>query len=124
MDMGSASVQPRGMFRCSSAGVKRIVVFGIFLGIGFRVDRALNTLPGSACLPDPRIERFPSQPFFTTEVFIGKHGNLTPLSGTIRGFREMCDGDSDHLPEQAFMYVGRVEEAADQARGIEAAAKA
>ena len=44
--MGSASGQPRGMFRHSSAGVEFIVVFGLFLGIGFWVDRALNTLPG------------------------------------------------------------------------------
>lgn len=44
--MGSASGQSRGILRYSSAGVEFIVVFGIFLGIGFWVDRALNTLPG------------------------------------------------------------------------------
>lgn len=71
-----------------------------------------------------RIERFLSQPFFTAEMFTGKPGNFTPLSERIRSFREICDGNWDHLPEQAFIYVGTVEEAADQAHRIEAAAKA
>ncbi len=65
-----------------------------------------------------RIERFLSQPFFVAEVFTGKPGNFTPLSETIRSFREICDGKWDHLPEQAFMYVGTVEEAAKQAEQI------
>ncbi len=62
-----------------------------------------------------RIERFLSQPFFVAEVFTGKSGNFTPLAETIRSFQEICDGKWDHLPEQAFMYVGTVEEAAHQA---------
>ena len=62
-----------------------------------------------------RIERFFSQPFFVAEVFTGKPGNFTPLSETIRSFREICDGKWDHLPEQAFMYVGAIEDAAEQA---------
>ncbi|MGA2266357.1 MAG: F0F1 ATP synthase subunit beta [Phycisphaerae bacterium] len=65
-----------------------------------------------------RIERFLSQPFFTTEVFIGKKGNYTPLAETVRSFREICDGKWDHLPEQAFLYVGAVEEAAAQAAAL------
>ena len=65
-----------------------------------------------------RIERFLSQPFFVTEVFIGKKGNFTPLSETIRSFKEICDGKWDHLPEQAFMYIGAVEEAAQQAEKL------
>jgi F-type H+/Na+-transporting ATPase subunit beta len=65
-----------------------------------------------------RIERFLSQPFFVAEVFTGKAGNFTPLSETIRSFREICDGKWDHLPEQAFMYVGTVEEAEQQAEGM------
>jgi len=69
-----------------------------------------------------RIERFLSQPFFVTEVFIGKPGNFTPLAETIRCFKELCDGKWDHLPESAFMYVGTVEEAAEQAQKISAAA--
>jgi F-type H+/Na+-transporting ATPase subunit beta len=67
-----------------------------------------------------RIERFLSQPFFVAEVFTGKKGNFTPLSETIRSFKEICDGKWDHLPEQAFMYVGTVEEAAAQAERLAA----
>ncbi len=62
-----------------------------------------------------RIERFLSQPFFVAEPFTGKSGNFTKIDETIRSFREICDGKWDHLPEQAFMYVGTVEEAAEQA---------
>ena len=40
---------------------------------------------------------------------------MTPLADTIRSFKELCDGKWDHLPENAFMYVGGIEEAADQA---------
>ena len=65
-----------------------------------------------------RIERFLSQPFFVTEVFIGKSGNFTPLAETVRSFKEICDGKWDHLPEQAFMYVGTVEDAAEQAKRL------
>ncbi|MFP4054163.1 MAG: F0F1 ATP synthase subunit beta [Phycisphaerae bacterium] len=62
-----------------------------------------------------RIERFLSQPFFVAEAFTGKEGNFTPLEETVRSFREICEGKWDTLPEQAFMYVGTVEEAAEQA---------
>jgi F-type H+-transporting ATPase subunit beta len=65
-----------------------------------------------------RIERFLSQPFFVAEVFTGKAGNFTPLAETIRSFREICDGKWDHLPEAAFMYVGTVEDAAEQAKKL------
>ena len=67
-----------------------------------------------------RIERFLSQPFFTAEVFTGKPGDFTPLAETVRCFKEICDGKWDHLPEQAFMYVGRVEEAAEAAEKMQA----
>ena len=70
-----------------------------------------------------RIERFLSQPFLVTEVFTGKKGVSTPLADTVRSFREICDGKWDHLPEAAFMYVGTVEEADEQARQMESAAK-
>jgi F-type H+-transporting ATPase subunit beta len=70
-----------------------------------------------------RIERFLSQPFFVAEVFTGKPGNFTPLKETIRSFKEICDGKWDRLPEQAFMYVGTIEEAGAQAEKIAAAGK-
>ncbi len=63
-----------------------------------------------------RIERFLSQPFIVAEAFTGKQGKVTPLAETIRSFKELCDGKWDHLPEQAFMYVGGIEEAEAQAK--------
>ena len=62
-----------------------------------------------------RMERFLSQPFLVAEVFTGKAGEITPLAETIRSFEELADGKWDHLPEQAFMYVGPIEQAAEQA---------
>ena len=67
-----------------------------------------------------RIERFMSQPFLVAEVFTGKPGEITPLADTIRSFEEICDGKWDHLPEQAFMYVGSIEQAEAQAKKMEA----
>ncbi len=61
-----------------------------------------------------RIERFLSQPFLVAEVFTGKPGEITSLDDTIRSFEEICDGKWDHLPEQAFMYVGAIEQAEEQ----------
>ena len=61
-----------------------------------------------------RIERFLSQPFLVAEVFTGKPGEITPLADTIRSFEELCDGKWDHLPEDAFMYVGAIEQAEAQ----------
>jgi F-type H+-transporting ATPase subunit beta len=63
-----------------------------------------------------RIERFLSQPFIVAEAFTNKPGNVTPLSDTIRSFEEICDGKHDSLPEQAFMYVGPIEEAVEAAK--------
>jgi F-type H+-transporting ATPase subunit beta len=63
-----------------------------------------------------RIERFLSQPFLVAEVFTGKSGEITKLEETIRSFEEICSGKWDHLPEDAFMYVGVVEQAEEQAK--------
>jgi F-type H+-transporting ATPase subunit beta len=63
-----------------------------------------------------RIERFLSQPFLVAEAFTGKAGKITPLEDTIRSFDEICAGKWDHLPEGAFMYVGAVDEADEQAK--------
>jgi F-type H+-transporting ATPase subunit beta len=69
-----------------------------------------------------RIERFLSQPFLVAEVFTGKQGKITPLEETITSFEEICDGKWDHLPESAFMYVGGVKEAEEQAKRMAEAA--
>ncbi len=66
-----------------------------------------------------RIERFMSQPFLVAQVFTGKPGEITPLADTIRSFEEICDGKWDHLPEQASMYVGSIEQAEAQAKKME-----
>ena len=69
-----------------------------------------------------RIERFLSQPFYVAEVFTGKSGEFTKLDETIRSFEEICDGKWDHLPEGAFMYVGVIEQAEEQAKKMAAEA--
>jgi F-type H+/Na+-transporting ATPase subunit beta len=67
-----------------------------------------------------RMERFLSQPFLVAEVFTGKPGEITPLADTIRSFEEIADGKWDHLPEPAFMYVGPIEQAEEQAKKLAA----
>ena len=61
-----------------------------------------------------RLERFLSQPMFVAEAFTGLPGQYVPVAETVRGAREILDGRWDHLPESAFLYIGRVEEAADK----------
>lgn len=65
-----------------------------------------------------RIERFLSQPFLVAEKFIGRPGEITTIADTIRSFEEICEGKWDHLPEQAFMYVGAIEQAEEQAKKL------
>ena len=67
-----------------------------------------------------KIERFLSQPFFVAEQFTGFPGINVKREDTIRSFGELCDGKWDHLPEQAFMYVGAIEEAAEKAEKLKA----
>src|ERR1700760_4189214 len=57
-----------------------------------------------------KIERFFSQPFFVAEQFTGKKGNYTPIKETLRSFDAICNGEADSLPEQAFLYVGGIED--------------
>jgi F-type H+/Na+-transporting ATPase subunit beta len=66
-----------------------------------------------------KIERFLSQPFYVAEQFTGFPGNYTSREDTIRSFEELCDGKWDQLPDQAFMYVGAIEEAAAKAEKLE-----
>ncbi|MDW8221783.1 MAG: F0F1 ATP synthase subunit beta [Gemmatales bacterium] len=69
-----------------------------------------------------RIEKFLSQPFIVAEAFTNRPGKFTPLKDTIRSFKELCEGKWDHLPEAAFLYVGAIEEAEEQARRMKTAA--
>ncbi len=68
-----------------------------------------------------KIERFLSQPFYVAEQFTGFAGIYCSREDTIRSFGELCEGKWDHLPDQAFMYVGSIEEAAKRAEEMEAA---
>ena len=65
-----------------------------------------------------KIERFFSQPFTVAEVFTGSKGKYVPLKETIRGFKMICDGECDHMPEQAFYMVGGIDEAIEKAKKI------
>src|SRR5881296_441756 len=58
-----------------------------------------------------KIQRFLSQPFFVAEQFTGIQGKYTPIDETIASFKALCEGEYDHLPEQAFFMVGGIEEA-------------
>ena len=65
-----------------------------------------------------RIQRFLSQPFHVAEQFTGFAGKYVPVKETVRGFKEILDGLHDGLPEQAFLYVGSIEEAVEKAKGL------
>ncbi len=69
-----------------------------------------------------KIERFLSQPFHVAEVFTGTPGVFVQLADTIKGFKGLCEGEYDHLPEQAFYMVGTIEEAVAKAEKLAEAA--
>lgn len=63
-----------------------------------------------------KIQRFLSQPFNVAEQFTGMDGKYVPIKETVRGFREILDGLHDNLPEQAFLFVGTIDEAVEKAK--------
>jgi F-type H+-transporting ATPase subunit beta len=65
-----------------------------------------------------KIERFFSQPFSVAEQFTGMQGKYVSIKETIRGFKEILEGKHDDLPEQAFLYVGTIDEAVAKAREL------
>jgi len=69
-----------------------------------------------------KIEQFLSQPFFVAEQFTGMAGKYVKLEDTIRGFAEIVEGKHDDVPEQAFRYVGTIEEALEKAAQMAATA--
>jgi F-type H+/Na+-transporting ATPase subunit beta len=69
-----------------------------------------------------KIERFLSQPFHVAEVFTGSPGVLVSLEDTIKGFKGLCEGQYDHLPEAAFYMVGTIEQAVDKGKKLAEAA--
>jgi F-type H+-transporting ATPase subunit beta len=66
-----------------------------------------------------RLQRFLTQPFFTSEPFTGIPGRYVALEETLRGFRGILEGQYDHLPEQAFYMTGTIDEVMVQARELE-----
>ena len=68
-----------------------------------------------------KIERFFSQSFFVAEQFTGMKGKYVPLKETIRGFKEILEGKHDALPEQAFLMVGTIDDAIEEARKLKGA---
>ncbi|MDD4571437.1 MAG: F0F1 ATP synthase subunit beta [Clostridia bacterium] len=66
-----------------------------------------------------KIQRFLSQPFHVAEAFTGMPGKYVPLNKTVKDFAAIVAGKYDHLPEQAFLMVGTIEEAEEQARKLE-----
>jgi len=67
-----------------------------------------------------KVQRFLSQPFQVAEVFTGFAGVFVDLNDTIKGFREIIGGKYDHLPEQAFYMVGKIEDVVKKAEQIAA----
>ncbi len=64
-----------------------------------------------------RVERFLSQPFFVAEQFTGTPGQYVPIAETIRGFKEIIDGQHDDVPESAFFLKGTIDDVVKAASG-------
>lgn len=65
-----------------------------------------------------KIRNFLSQPFHVAEIFTGMKGIYVSKEDTIRGFKAILSGEYDHLPEQAFLYVGTIEDAVEKAKSL------
>jgi F-type H+-transporting ATPase subunit beta len=65
-----------------------------------------------------KIQKFLSQPFHVAEVFTGSPGKLVSLEDTISGFKKICSGELDDLPEAAFYMVGSIDEAIEKAKNL------
>ncbi|WP_337103905.1 F0F1 ATP synthase subunit beta [Paenibacillus sp. YIM B09110] len=66
-----------------------------------------------------RIQLFLSQPFHVAEPFTGTPGKYVPVKESVRSFKEILDGKHDDLPEEAFRYVGVIEEAVEKAKTLQ-----
>jgi len=66
-----------------------------------------------------RLQRFLTQPLFTTERYTGTEGVSVPLEETLRGVREILDGRHDDVPEQAFYMVGTIDDAHEKTQALE-----
>ncbi|MDR1793931.1 MAG: F0F1 ATP synthase subunit beta [Erysipelotrichaceae bacterium] len=67
-----------------------------------------------------RIRNFLSQPNFVAEAFTGIPGKYVKKEDTVRSFKALLEGKVDHLPENAFLFVGTIEEAEAKAEKLKA----
>ncbi len=68
-----------------------------------------------------RLQRFMSQPFFVGEVFTGRPGKYVPIKDTVASFKEILEGATDTLPEQAFFLAGTIDDVRENAAKLEQA---
>jgi len=66
-----------------------------------------------------KVQRFLSQPFYVAEVFTGLQGEYVPVADTVESFEALIDGELDHVPEQAFLNVGGVDQVLAKAKSFE-----
>ncbi len=66
-----------------------------------------------------KVQRFLSQPFSVAEQFTGMEGKYVPIAETIRGFREIIDGEHDDIPESAFLFAGTIDDVLEKAKSLE-----
>jgi F-type H+/Na+-transporting ATPase subunit beta len=57
-----------------------------------------------------RIQQFLSQNTYTAKQFTGVEGSTVTIKDTVEGFTAICDGDLDHVAEQAFFNVGGLDD--------------
>ncbi len=67
-----------------------------------------------------RLQRFMSQPFFVAEVFTGRGGKYVSIKDTVSSFKEILDGKTDTLPEQAFFLAGTLDDVRENAAKLSA----
>ena len=65
-----------------------------------------------------KIRNFLTQSFHVAEQFTGNPGTYVPIEKTVQGFKEILDGLHDEIPEQAFLYVGTIDEAVEKAKKL------
>ena len=61
-----------------------------------------------------KIQRFLSQPFSVAEQFTGMEGKYIPREETVRGFKEILEGEHDEIPESMFLFAGGIDEVVER----------
>ncbi len=63
-----------------------------------------------------KVQRFCSQPFYVAEKFTGVPGKYVPIKETVRGFKEILEGEHDDIPEGAFFLAGTIDDVVEKAK--------